>query len=406
MRVNFEEVQSAAVALADYCRKADWSGWDPYDGLNSRVFQAMPFLQNKPARLAFTQFMKRSPVNFRPLLGVPPGRNPKGVALFATALIKQHCLGLGGLDEARQLVDSLVDRRCPGQKHSAWGYHFDWQTRGALVPSTMPNIVCTTFVAHAFLDLHDATGLDTYLDVAASAGRFITDELASDLPDDAFCIRYYMASRGTVHNANLMGAALLARLYGYRRDSRLEPFIRKATQYSLKHQLADGSWPYGEHPGQQWVDSFHTGFNLLALKQIGSQVEIAGLPEAVRKGYEYYRAHFFREDGAVRYFDDRTYPIDAHAVGHAFITLAAFSQEDPEALPQAARCFRWAMENLRSPRDYFYHQKHPWFTNRIPYIRWSQAWMLLGLTSLMEAGKAAQLKPAADPVRPSLSSIK
>ena len=382
--MNFDEVQSAAETLTEYCRRADWSGWDPYDGLNSRLFQALPFLNNKPARLAFIQFMKRSPVNFRPLVRVPPGRNPKGVALFATTLVKQHRLGLGGLEEARQLVDSLVDRRVPGQAHAAWGYHFDWQTRGALVPTTMPNIVCTTFVAHAFLDLHDATGVDRYLEVAQSAGRFVTDVLAADLPDDKFCIRYYTASPGTVHNANLMGAALLARLHGYRREPRLEPFIRKATEYTLRHQLGDGSWPYGELPGQEWVDSFHTGFNLLALKQVARELEIPGLQESIRKGYDYYRAHFFREDGAVRYFDNRTYPIDAHAIGHAFITLAAFAPEDATALPQAAGCFRWAMDNLRSPRGYFYYQKHPWFTNRIPYMRWSEAWMLLGLTSLLE----------------------
>ena len=384
MSLHYDAVLRTASELAEFCRRTDWSGWDPYDGLNSRLFQALPFLQNKPARLAFIQFMKRSPVNFRPLFRVPRGRNPKGVALFATTLIKQHRLGLGGLGEAQQLVDSLIDRRCPGQTHFAWGYHFDWQTRGALVPATMPNIVCTTFVAHAFIDLYEATGTSRYLEIAASAGRYITDELAADLPEDAFCIRYYMASRGTVHNANLMGAALLARLYGHSREARLEPYIRKATEYSLRHQDEDGSWPYGELPGQEWVDSFHTGFNLLALKQVGRQLEIAGLPEAVRKGYAYYRAHFFREDGAVRYFDNRTYPIDAHAIGHAFITLAAFSREDSAALSQAAQCYDWALAHLRSPQGYFYYQKHPLFTNRIPYIRWSEAWMLLGLTCLLE----------------------
>ena len=30
----------------------------------------------------------------------------------------------------------------------------------------------------------------------------------------------------------------------------------------------------------------------------------------MRSGFEYYRAHFFREDGAPRYFHDNTYPLD------------------------------------------------------------------------------------------------
>lgn len=380
---SFEEVQSAVLSLADYCRDAGWAGWDPYDGLNSRFFQAIPFLQNKPCRLAFIQFMKRSPVNLRPLVGVRPGQNPKGVALFASALAQLSGMGLACLDEARSLVDGLVERRCPGQDHACWGYHFDWQTRGVLVPSTVPNIVCTTFVANAFLDLYDATRHPPYLEMAESAGRFITDELASDLPADAFCIRYYMLGKSSVHNASLLGAGLLARLLGYRSDNRLEDYIRKAAQFSLDRQRPDGSWPYGEGPKQTWVDSFHTGYNLLAFKHIGRRLEVHGLPEAVRKGYDYYRRHFIREDGAVRYFHDRTYPVDAHAMGHALLTLAEFAGEDTTALPQAGRCFDWAMANLRSPEGYFFYQSRRWFKNRISYMRWSQAWMLIGLVGLM-----------------------
>lgn len=382
--VNPHDLKTATLSLTEYCRAAGWAGWDPYDGLNSRFFQAIPFFQNKLCRLAFIQFMKRSPVNLRPLLGVPPGKNPKGVALFATALQQLSRLGLARLDEARVLVDSLVDRCCPRQRHACWGYHFDWQTRGVLVPSTVPNIVCTTFVAQAFLDLYDATGHEPYLELAASAGRFVTDELAANLPDDAFCIRYQMLENGSVHNASLLGAALLARLYGCRQEPRLEDYIRKAARFTLERQRPDGSWPYGEEPTQAWVDSFHTGYNLLALKQIGRQLEVAGLAVAVRRGYEYYRRHFFCADGAVRYFHNQTYPVDAHAVGHALLTLSEFAGEDATALEQAVRCLEWAAANLRSPEGFFYYQRRAWGTNRISYMRWSQAWMLVGMVGLLQ----------------------
>ena len=378
-----ENLKAATRSLLTYCRECGWAGWDPYDGLNSRLFQAVPFFQNKLCRLVLIQFMKRSPVNLRRLAGVPRRQNPKGVALFASALVQLSRVGLGRIEEARGLADSLADRGCPGQKHACWGYHFDWQTRTVLVPSTVPNIICTTFVANAFLDLYDATGHGPYLELAQSAGRFVTDELAAGLPDDRFCIRYYVLDDSTVHNASLLGAALLARLVGYRREAGLENCARKAARYSIERQRPDGSWPYGEEPTQSWVDSFHTGYNLLALRSIGRQLEVPGLPEAVRRGYDYYRRHFFREDGAVRYFHNRTYPVDAHAVGHALLTLAEFSDGDPSALEQAGRCFSWAMANLRSPEGYFYYQRWQWFTNRISYIRWAQAWMLAGLTALV-----------------------
>jgi len=48
----------------------------------------------------------------------------------------------------------------------------------------------------------------------------------------------------------------------------------------------------------------------------------------------------------------------------------------------------WTMTHLWSRRDYFYYQQHPWGTNRIPYMRWSQAWMLLALVTLVEAQQA------------------
>ena len=30
--------------LKSYCEKEQFKGWDPYDGLNSKVFNAIPFL--------------------------------------------------------------------------------------------------------------------------------------------------------------------------------------------------------------------------------------------------------------------------------------------------------------------------------------------------------------------------
>ena len=33
---------------------------------------------------------------------------------------------------------------------------------------------------------------------------------------------------------------------------------------------------------------------------------------------------------------------------------------------------------------YFYCQKHPRYTVKIPYMRWAQAWMLLALATVLE----------------------
>lgn len=58
--------------LKEYCENEGLQGWDPYDGLNSKVFQALPFLKKSAiCRLVVIQGFKRCPVNLRRLALVP-----------------------------------------------------------------------------------------------------------------------------------------------------------------------------------------------------------------------------------------------------------------------------------------------------------------------------------------------
>ncbi|MBD3338998.1 MAG: delta-aminolevulinic acid dehydratase, partial [Candidatus Lokiarchaeota archaeon] len=65
-----------------YIESVRYQGWDVFDGLNSRLFQKLPFNNNRVFRLLWIQFFKRSPINFRKITGVPKEYNPKGLALF------------------------------------------------------------------------------------------------------------------------------------------------------------------------------------------------------------------------------------------------------------------------------------------------------------------------------------
>lgn len=69
-------------------------GWDPYDGLNSKLFHAIPFLDKIPfCRLVMIQTFKRNPFNLRRLALVPKQHNAKGIGLFckATAIFIKQC---------------------------------------------------------------------------------------------------------------------------------------------------------------------------------------------------------------------------------------------------------------------------------------------------------------------------
>jgi len=348
--------------------------------LNSRVLRRLGLLRWSLPRLAATQFLKRCPVDLRGLLGVPQEQNPKGIAVFLAAMVRLHAVGLAGEQDVRALAARLLELRSANQQWSCWGYNFDWQTRTYLVPRGTPNIICTTFAANALLDAYDAYGDAAWLEAALSAGAFLLHGLHTTRDADTLCFSYTPLVPSQVHNASLLGAALLARLNTYRPSEDFRSAALAATRYALKRQRSDGSWPYGEGAKQQWVDSFHSGFNLMALERIRQCLDPAECEPAIRKGYTFYLDHFFESDGRAKYFHNRTYPIDAHSIAQALVTLTGLAGYDPRSLPLADSVCDWALRNMRAPEGWFYYQKWPWWTNRINYMRWSQAWMLLGLT--------------------------
>ena len=170
-----------------------------------------------------------------------------------------------------------------------------------------------------------------------------------------------------------------------------------AARYSAAKQQADGSWYYGEAPSQGWIDNFHTGYNLCALQSISRYAETTEFDTCLRRGFEFYRTHFFLADGAVRYFHNRTYPIDAHCVAQSIITLLAFRDLDPGNVPMARSVFQWAMNHLWDDRGFFYYRVLRFCTIRTSYMRWTQAWMLLAISMLLNESDMAAPQPQSHP---------
>ena len=194
--------------------------------------------------------------------------------------------------------------------------------------------------------------------------------------------------RAHVHNANLLGAALLCRMHTHTNDDTLlEPALRVA-RFSASRQREDGSWYYGEYPTQQWIDNFHTGYNLTGLNSIRRHLCTREFDDRIARGFEFYRSHFIRDDGAPRYFHDRTYPIDVHCVSQTIITLLEFQDRHPDGVHQARSVLDWAMAHMWDERGFFYYRVLRLLTIRTSYMRWSQSWMLLALATLLEQGDA------------------
>ncbi len=386
-QITGNNIKEVTLKLLEYCRANDWAGYDPYDALNSRVYQALPILNFHLFRLALTQVFKRSPINLRPLFLVPKTRNPKGLALFLMALIKLDIIGMLK-DQALigRLVESLEALRSPDSNNCGWGYSFPWQTRTVLVPRGQANLVCTVFVANALLDASERYQNHKYSQLAVSAADYLLSELFWEKNREEAGFSYPLPKlESTVHNANFLGGALLCRVYHLTGERKYLGPALKVVRYSAGRQRQDGSWGYGEAGTQTWVDNFHTGYNLTALRSISQYAATVEFETHIQRGFDFYRGHFFQEDGAPKYFHNQTYPVDIHSVAQSILTLLTFKDLEGN-LDLAQAVFRWAMARMWDEQGYFYYQVLSLYTSKIPYIRWSQAWMLLALSALLNEG--------------------
>jgi hypothetical protein len=373
----------ALEALRSWVELRDFAGWDPYDGLNSPVLRVL-CARSKWGRLACIQAMKRSPVNLRRVLLVPPGHNPKALALFLEAYVK---LARAWRDDAcrsqaGRLVELLAASCTATPGGHGWGYNFDWQSRAFFAPRGTPTVVCSSFVGHALLDAYESLSNARALDLAVPIAGFLLTDLKRLPENDTFCFSYTPLDDYAVHNANVLGASLLLRLSGVTGETAWRDAALGALAYTMRHQNPDGSWHYSERPGSRWIDSFHTGFVLESIRRSFDLGEIDHYREAYRRGVTYYAANFFLSDGAPKYYHDRLYPIDIHSPAEA---VAFFSAEKEGQAGLVRRVLGWTLDNMQDPSGYFYFRRSRSITNRIPYMRWSQAWMFRALASVLVA---------------------
>ncbi len=358
------------------CRKADYSGWDPFDGLMSGVFRTTPLRHWPLARLAWIQFFKRSPINLRPLLMVTPSDNAKGLALFSMGYGQ-----MGQHDRQTRLVERLVSlRKTPdrGEQNHGWGYPFDWQSRAFYVPKGTPNVICTAYVVQALRQHEAGTGAD-HSEIIAEAGRFVMSSLLRS-GNDTY-VAYVPQENTFVHNANLWGAYVLAEASRVINEMSFADAASRAVESTIRAQAQDGSWPYGTRGHHSFIDSFHTGYNLQALHKIGQLLPSLDLSTTVQSGLDYYTKTFFSANGMPGYYSTTPWPIDCHSAAQAILTLIEVAPNN-RTLELASRILRWTTNHMwTTNKAEFAYQKTTLGRNNIAYMRWTQAWMFLALAA-------------------------
>jgi hypothetical protein len=346
----------------------DWKGYDPYDALNSPLATYLT-LGTPLGRRAFTQAVKLSPLNLRPALRIVPAWNAKAIALVASAYAR---LGAarddeGAREQARRWLGWLVENST-ADVGLGWGYHFDVQTRFFSYPCGTPNVIATSFAAHALLDGRELLREERWGEAAERSCEFLLTRLLED-DGQRLYFRYLPAEKELVHNANVLGCAVLARTAALLGRDDLRETVRRALSATLDAQQPDGSWPYAEGEGHGWVDNFHTGYVLEGLAACDPIVPVRQL----ERGVAYWERELFLPDGTPKYFAERIWPIDAHNYAQAIETWLAVAPRRQGALHAAEHCASQLVERMLTRDGHVAFQRRRWWTSRVPYVRWTTA---------------------------------
>jgi rhamnogalacturonyl hydrolase YesR len=382
------QIFASITRLCDWLERHDYRGYDTFDGLNARYLRPLTF-ENNFLRQILQQAVRRFPINLRPLVGVEASRSTKGMAFIAKGFMRLHSATNepAWADKARMALDWLIEKKSPGYSGACWGNHFDYQSRSSFIPKGTPTIVWTALVGHVLLDAYEHFCERRFLDVAISACEHIVNELDRFPDGQDFCFSYHPGATHKVHNANTLGASLLARTNAIVATPHYLELALASFNFTAKYQRPDGSWYYGEQDNLHWVDNFHTAYVLDCFKYFREATGDTRYDAILGKGYEYWKKTFFLEDGTPKYYNHKTLPLDIQCCSQAIDTLVFFSDGDAEAPEVATRVAKWTIENMQDASGYFYYRRYASsIVNKTPTLHWGQATMLSALAGLYELG--------------------
>lgn len=376
-------IENSLAKVEKWVENNKYKSYEPFDGLSSFI-RVLTF-NNIMAERLLQQLVRQSPINLRPILGVKKQESTKGRGYMAWGYLKRYKITKNPvyLKKAEMCLDWLMENTAPGYKKPSWGNHFDFTSRAGRLPKHEPIIVWTSLIGQVMLDMYDLTENKKYLDAAKDICSWILD-LPREHTKTGSCISYVMYTQSSIHNSNMLGAAMLARTAKYTNDRECKTLARDAMLYSCSRQLPDGAWYYGEGPKTRWIDNFHTGYNLDSLK---CYIEASGDDEFrgnLRNGFDYFKDTFIEPSGRPKYYHNRAYPIDIQCASQAIDTLSYFSEEDRDAGKLAVDVALWTIENMQDKKGHFYFRVLPIVKAKTAMLHWGQATMYKALAHLAE----------------------
>lgn len=368
--------------LINYIERENYKGWDPYDGLMSPLFKLPGLSKNKRLRFLGQQFFKRFPLSLRRLLFVPKGYNPVTLGLCIQGYSYMYALPNANKDiltaKISHLISELKTLIPSGYSGACWGYDFDWAARRASIPAYQPTIVATGIITNSLFECHRITGNTDALELCKSATRFVLLDINRTIEGDGICFSYSPFDKQQVYNASIKGARLLSQVYSITKEESLRSTAKQVVEYVASKQNSDGSWFYANNSTSRWIDNYHTGYILDCLSEYILCTGDNSYKDILAKGYKYYKENFFDLDFTPKFYSDKSKPIDCTAAGQSLLTLTRFADQE-----LAKKVAEVTISEMQDKRGYFYFRKYKRYTTKTSFMRWSNAWMMAGLSYLL-----------------------
>lgn len=380
-------IEDSLEKLRIYIEKEEFKGYDPYDTLNS-FFKFRYFGKFIP--ILAIQFQKRNPVNIRRILGIKKDYNPKalGLLLYSYCLLQKNEPKRDYSKQIDFLFDHLKENSSEGFSGYCWGYNFDWASSGKYIKAYSPNIVVTSFIARGIFAYYNLTKNTKAAEILKSIGDFILKDLPLTETKEGICFSYTTLGVDCCYNASLLAAQTLSHIYCITKEPTLLEKCKKAIDYVVNKQFTDGHWNYSIEPDtgieRKQID-FHQGYVIDSIKDILKNTGISDTRYslAIEKGTDYYYKEQFFENGQSKWRIPKVFPVEIHNQSQGIITFC----NSEKYKPFASIIAKWTIEHMQNQKGYFYYRKFKWYSHKIPYMRWSQAWMFTALTELIVSSK-------------------
>lgn len=308
-----------------------------------------------------------------------------GFAFLAEALGEQTYYR-----RAVHFLEVLEATRCPGYERHAWGYPFDWETRGGTLKQGTPLITTVPYVYAAFRQVYGIDKDERWRQVMRSTAEhaFLDYHDTETSPRAATCA-YTPDPRdpGGVVNASAYRAALLTKAALDFSEAGYGAAAERNFQFVLESQNADGSWYYSTDGQRDFVDHFHTCFVLKALASIEALRGSPRCNEAIERGVAYYVRHLFDERRLPRPFSRAprltVYRQELYDYAECVNLATLLRGRFPELDTVLAAVLDDLLDRWQKPDGSFRSRRLLLGWDEVPMHRWAQAQLFRSLAFLL-----------------------